>query len=348
MNRSRSGPFPSLRRAPSANGQIRLDLLGNPYGPSVHVQDALASCDDLHQPAGEREIRLHLRLANLVGVPPGWLTLANGIDELLQMVLLWRRESGPLVLFPPADPQEEHRARLHRLDILRLPRRDRFALPLDPATVASVPASATALVASPHDPSGTLLGSQDAVRLARTCELVVVDERHTEYSARTLIPFVREFENLLVLQTFETWAGLAGLPIAFAVARPEISADLARYRRPGGVALGAVLAAQATLDDLAYVRATVQRVREEKSRLYRTLRKLNMVSVPYPSWANFLLARVERGGAALFARELGRHNIRVHVPSHPDLGTDHLRISASSPDATLALKRALIEIAAPL
>ncbi len=348
MRRSSSGPIPSLRRAPSVNGQIRLDLLGNPYGPSVHVQDALASCDDLHQPSGERETRLHLRLASFVGVPPDWLTLTNGIDELLQMLYLWRRERGPLVLFPPADPEEEGRARLHGLDVLSLPRRERFALPLDPTTMTAIPPRATAYVASPHDPSGTLLGSQDIVRLARASEMVVVDERHTEYSGRTLIPFVREFENVVVLQTFETWAGLAGLPFAYAVARPQVGAELDRYRRPGGMALGAVVAAQATLDDLAYVRATVQRVREEKSRLYRTLRKLNMVSVPYPSWANFLLTRVERGDAAFYARELARRDIRVHLPSHPDLGADHLRISASSPDATLALKRALIEIAAPL
>ncbi len=348
MRRSRSGSLPLLRRAPHVNGQIRLDLLCNPYGPSVHVQDVLASCGDLHQPSGDRETRLHLRLASFVGVPPDWLTLANGIDELLQMLFLWRRESGLLLLFLPADPQDEQRAALNGFDVLRLPRTDRFALSLDPATLAHIPARATALVASPHDPSGTLLGSQDVVRLARACEVVVVDERHTEYSARTLIPFVREFENLVVLQTFETWAGLAGLPIAYAIAPPRVSEELGRYRRPGDVALGAVLAAHATLDDLAYVRGTVQRVREEKSRLYRTLRKLNMVSVPYPSWANFLLARVERGSAALFARELARRNIRVHIPSQPDLGADHLRISASSPDATLALKRALIEIAAPL
>ncbi len=348
MSRSRSGPFPSLRRAPSSNGQTRLDLLGNPYGPSVHVQDVLASSDELPQPAGERETRLNLRLASFVGVPSDWLTLANGIDELLQMLLLWRRDRGPVLLFPPSDPEEERRAALHQLDVLLLPRTGRFALQLDPPTVASIPAHATAYIASPHDPSGTLLGSQDAVRLTRACEVVVVDERHTEYSARTLIPFVREFDNLVVLQTFETWAGLAGLPFAYAVARPEVSAELAHYRRPGGVALGAVLAGHATLDDLAYVRATVQRVREEKSRLYRTLRKLNMISVPYPSWANFLLARVELGDAAYFARELAHRDIRVHIPTHPDLRADHLRISATSPDATLALKRALIEIAAPL
>lgn len=348
MSRSHSRSFAPLRRPPSVNGPLRLDLLGNPYGPSGHVHDVLASSDEIHQPAGEREIRFHLRLASVLGVPPDWLTLANGIDDLLQMIFLWRQDCGPLALFPPTDPHDEQRALLHGFDLLPFRRTDRFALALPPDTATRIPAGTTALVTSPHDPSGTLLGTQDAVRLTRLCDLVVVDERHGEYSARTLIPLVREFDNLVVLQTFETWAGLAGLPLAYAIAPPRTSRTLARYRRPGGVALGAVLAANATLDDLAYVRATVQRVREEKSRLYRTLRKLNMVSVPYPSWANFLLARVERSNASLVTRELALRDIRVHLPPQADHCTNHIRISAFTPDATLALKRALIEIAAPL
>ena len=346
MSRLRPQAPTGTRHSPAGGVPLRLDLLANPYGPSVHVQDALAAADDLHLPAGERETRLHLRLARHVGLPPDWLTLANGMDELLGMILLWRRHD-PLVLFPPGDPNDAHRAALHGVATVHLARSSRFALDLDAETVADLPRGATALVTSPNDPTGTLLGSQDAVRLARGCAVVVVDERHAEYSARTLLPFVREFDNLVVLQTLETWAGLGGLPLAYAVAPPRLSAPLAPDRRPCGVATAAVVAAHATLDDLAYVRATVARVREEKSRLYRTLRKLNMVSVPCPSWANFLLARAERGTADLLTRELARRDIRVHRPPQPGLER-YLRITATTPDATTALKLALIEIGAAL
>ena len=110
--------------------------------------------------------------------------------------------------------------------------------------------------------------------------------------------------------------------------------------------MGVVLAALATLDDLAYVRTTVQLIRQERSRLFRTLRKLNMVQ-PFPSWANFLLARVQRGDAILLERELAERGILVHRPQQPEL-TEHLKISAVGPESTLELKRALIEIAATL
>ena len=345
MSRPRSGAITAPRRSMPADRPARLDLLTNPFGPTVHVAEALASNDQLHLPACERELRLHLRLARVLGVPPDWLLLANGIDELLRMILLWRRDR-PLVLFPPSDLEDERRAELFGMDLLAIPRTADFALDIDPGWRTEIPRGATALVTSPNDPTGTLLGNQDAVRLARACGLVVVDERHAEYSGRTLIPLVREFENMLVVQTFETWAGLAGIPVAYAIAPPRLIAPLEDYRRPGGLTMGAVLAASATLDDLAYVRATVRRIRAEKASLFRMLRKLNMLQ-PVPSWANFMLVRIERGDPDHFARELARRDIQVHRPPHLEL-VDCLRISATRPDHTLALKHALVEIAAPL
>lgn len=332
--------------AAQREGPIRLDLLGNPYGPSVHVFDALAACDGLHLPADAAAERLRCRLAEFVGVPPQWLVLANGLDDLLDAILLWRRGRGPVVLFPPSDPAAADRCRRHGAEVAPFQRAPSFGLELDPAAAADLPPHATALIASPNDPTGTPLGTQEAVRLSRACDLLVVDERHGAYSGRTLVPLAREFENVVVLHTLETWAGLAGLPLAYAVAPPKLAGELAAYRRPSGVAMGAVVAAGATLDDLIRVRASVQWVRQERSRLYRGLRKLNLVR-PLPSWANFLLVRVERGERDGVAAGLSRRGIVVHRPPQPELAP-FLRISAGRPEHTDALKRALIEIAVEL
>jgi|SRR5579884_495184 len=344
MSRSRTGALAAPHRTRPADSPARLDLLPNPYGPSVYVAEAIAGSDELHLPACERELRWHLRLAREVGVPPDWLLLANGTEELLGVISLWRREH-PLVLFPPSDPVDERRAERHGIEVITVPRSPRFSLDLEPDVAARLPRDATALVTSPNDPTGTLLATQDAVRLLRRCEVVVVDERHGAYTGRSLVPLVREFENLIVVQTLETWAALSGFPVAYAIAPPRLISELEPYR-PRGLTMGSVLAAAATFDDLAYVRATVRRVREERASLWRMLRKLNMLR-PFPSWANFVLARIERGDADDFTRELARRDIQVYRTPQPAL-TAHLRISATRPDHTLALKQALIEIAAPL
>ena len=346
MSRSRPHLVAPRGRVLPGDGPIRLDLVTNPYGPSVHVLDVLSGAGDLHLPSGTRETKLQLRLAHVLGVPPDWLVLASGIDELLRMILLWRMGRGPIVLFPPSDPADDRRAAQFGMDIVRLPRGPAFSLGLEPTGPRLIPPGATALIGSPNDPTGTLLSTQDAVRLTRACELVLIDERYGEYSHRTLVPFTREFSNIIVLQSFETWAGLAGLPFAYAIGPPALLRELATFAPPDGVAMGAVLAATATLDDLAYVRATVQRVREERSRLYRMLRKLNMIQ-PYPSWANFMLTRVERGDADRVAIQLARRGIQVHRPRQAALDRC-LRISATLPEHTDALKSALIDLAVDL
>jgi histidinol-phosphate aminotransferase len=108
------------------------------------------------------------------------------------------------------------------------------------------------------------------------------------------------------------------------------------------VATGPLAAAHASLDDLRGLQQSVIRIKDEKARLYRMLRKMNMVR-PMPSWANFIMVRVERGDSSLYPDELLRRDISVHIPDAPELA-GYLRVSAASHDATAALRTALIEI----
>lgn len=340
---ARAGRASDRRRLPTLTPPLRLDLLVNPHGPSLRVLEAIASSDDLHLPRDGEIDRLRARLANLHAVSANWIVLGSGIDDLIFGAL--RMASGPAVLFPPTDPGQCRLAALAGRAVTEFPRSHRFAIDVDPEKL-EVPRDAVALAQSPNDPTGTILTAQDAVRMSRACAYLVIDERHAAYSPKTLVPLVREFENVIVLRTFETWAALSGFPIAYAIAPPKAAAALAERRFHRQAAASAVTAAHATLDDLTVVNGTVERIRDEKARLFRTLRKLNMIR-PYPSWANFLLVRFERGDIDLFEAELHRRDIRLHRPVHPMLA-GHVRISATTAEATAALKSALIEIAAGL
>jgi histidinol-phosphate aminotransferase len=218
------------RRLALAGGPLRLDLLSNPFGPSMRVQEALASQDDLHLHDHAREQRLKARLGALVGVPAEWIVLTNGADDALLMTMLAQRERGPVVLFPPTDPAGERLARLAATPSIAVPRSHRFSVDISPSVEIDAPAEGLAIVLSPNDPTGTLLAAPDAVRLSRRFRALIVDERHGEYSGRTLTPLVREFDNIIVIQSLETWAGLAGLPIAYLIARPALARQIEAYR----------------------------------------------------------------------------------------------------------------------
>ena len=214
-----------IQLRPSLVTPYRLDLLPNPFGPSLRVFEALSGGDALLPGAPDVEADVVARLAASLAVPARWLTLANGVDELLAAALFLHRDTGPAVLCPPTDPGHGRLVDLLGMESLPLPRSHRFAVEVDPADL-DLPGGSVVLVMSPNDPTGTLLSPQDAVRLARRAALVVIDERHGAYSPRSLLPLVREFENLVIVRTLETWAGLAGLPLAYAIAPPATAERL--------------------------------------------------------------------------------------------------------------------------
>jgi hypothetical protein len=80
-----------------------------------------------------------------------------------------------------------------------------------------------------------------------------------------------------------------------------------------------------------------------KGQLWREMRKMSVLSVPYPSWSNALLARIERGTREQVVQGLADRGIAVHVPPQDNL-RQHIRITAVSNDATMALREALVEI----
>jgi histidinol-phosphate aminotransferase len=307
----------------------------------LRVYEALSSELQLRRPAALLHGALVERLAALESIPPDWIAIGAGIDDLIVSVLRAYGGRDNLVLFPPTDLSvAEHAARLGINPVL-VPRSFQFTSDLGRTGLPAFPPNALTLIQHPNDPTGTPTTVHDAVRMIRRSRLVVIDERHGGYGARSMLPLVREFDRVVVLRTFETWAGLASLPVSFAIGAPEIITEI---KRAGivNVAAGPLLAAHASLDDPRGLNLAVSRIKEEKARMYRMLRKMNMVR-PMPSWANFVMVRTERGDPSLYPDELLKRDIRVHVPEQPELD-GYFRISAVSHEATAALRAALIEI----
>lgn len=321
---------------------IRLDGVANPYGPSLAVAEALATGPNERRTAAMLEHDLRGRIAAHIGVAPSWILIGNGADDLVERAFAAGRPGMPRVIFPPAAKHEVSIPSWGTPEIIELRRASNFRPDVDLETAAELPAGAIAVVGSPSDPTGQLLSVIETVRLCRACALVVIDERHGGYGPRSLVPIIREFDNAIVIQSLETWGGLDAFPIAWAVGHPKILEKMktTRNRGPGQ---GSLVAAMATFDDLAWVQATARRVRDERSRLFRMLRKLNLVQ-PLPSWAGFVLTRVTRGDAPFVRQELAERGILVAQPDSSELA-EYLRISAGKPEATDALKKALIEIA---
>ena len=126
----------------------------------------------------------------------------------------------------------------------------RIATELTGAEVAAEPDGAALIwVCNPNNPTGELRAVHEIAELARLHPdaAVVVDEAYFEYAGVTCVPLVEELPNVIVLRTLSKAFGLASLRVGYAVAAPDVAAELERRRPPASVSGPAARIAAAAL-----------------------------------------------------------------------------------------------------
>lgn len=313
---------------------VRLDGLVNPYGPVLAAREALATRDADHPAAASALEEVTEAIARHIGLPRAWVRLWSG-------TALGPPAAKPVLRLPPAGELPTLLADDAATSI-RLWRGEGFRPDLDLESVSELPSGAWAEVAVPHDPSGALLPIQGAVRLTRGAAMVVIDERLGGYGPRSFVMLAREYDTVVVAQSLAGAAGLGQWDRGWVVGSPRALAQLP-LTDASPWTRGEVLAHLATLADWEAVEQQVRRVREERSRLFRMVRKFNLLT-PIPSWAGFLLCRVERGSAEQVARLLDDRGVRIHVPNVEGTG-EFIRIGVGTPHDTDRLREALVDVA---
>lgn len=159
-----------------------------------------------------------------------------------------------------------------------------------------------------------------------------------------MLPLAVEFDNVVVLRSFDAWAGFQHPICTWAVTSSRAAAELNLEHavlEPESIA-----AALATLDNLTSLGATLRLIREERSRLYRLLRKLSFLE-PVPSWGPFLAARVQLVRRDDVVDGLLARKVRVHAPTETGLER-YIRIGIGSRSCMESLRVALIDLAPEL
>jgi histidinol-phosphate/aromatic aminotransferase/cobyric acid decarboxylase-like protein/imidazoleglycerol phosphate dehydratase HisB len=126
----------------------------------------------------------------------------------------------------------------------------RIATLLNGAQPDSEPDGASVLWrCNPDNPTGAITSARELVELARRHPnaAVVVDEAYIEYGGESVVPWLDECPNLIVLRTMSKAFGYAALRVGYAVAAPETAAVLEARRAPAPVSAPAARIAAAAL-----------------------------------------------------------------------------------------------------
>ncbi len=145
---------------------------------------------------------------------------------------------------------------------------------------------------SPNNPTGNTIPKEDVITLVSGFDgIVVVDEAYGEFSGESMIPYVNDYPNMIVLRTFSKAYGLAGLRIGYSVSCKAL-ADLTNIVKPPyNVNSFSQRMACLALESYDIFRDRYERIIELREELYNELLSIEGITV-YPTKANFVLIEV--------------------------------------------------------
>ncbi len=289
---------------------IKLNTNENPYPPSPRVREAILN--ELGGDAGSLRLysdpsALALRRAasRAFGLPVGQILQGNGSDELLSMLFRAMVDTGDRVAFAyPTYSLYETLACGFGASIDCVPFDSAFRLP---AELFGSPARLV-FVVNPNAPSGTAYALDDLRRLAHSLPrgVLVVDEAYADFAESSALQLVRELPNVVVLRTLSKSYSLAGMRVGLLLGSEAIVEGLTKVKDSYNVDRLALVAAEAALNDDAWMRENVERIKRTRSRLSQVLREMGLDVLP--SQANFVLVRLPsaqmaKRGIEFFRRE---------------------------------------------
>ena len=244
---------------------IKLASNENPRGPGPRVMQALAdTLPSLNRYPDANGFYLKQVLAERHGVAAECLTLGCGSNDILELVASGWLDRDSEAVF------SQYAFLVYGLATARSGALacvvDAVDYGHDAAAMAAAVNERTRVmyIANPNNPTGTYISDAALRELLDTVPssvLVVVDEAYYEYVDAADYPDTRALltthPNLLVARTFSKAFGLSGLRIGYSISHPDVADVLNRVRQPFNVSSLALAAAQAALQDSAWLSESV-------------------------------------------------------------------------------------------
>lgn len=185
-------------------------------------------------------------------------------------------------------------------------------------------------IANPNNPTGTLLKSTELKAFIAALPegvLCVLDEAYFEYNTdnekANSIQWIQEYPNLIVTRTFSKAYGLAGLRVGYSISHPIIADLLNRVRQPFNNNNLALVAAEAALNDEAYLQQSVLLNTQGMKQLTQAFQQLNLAWIP--SAGNFVSVDLNQPAMPIY-QALLRKGVIVRPVANYEM-PNHLRIS---------------------
>ncbi len=314
-------PYSSARDEFSGEAKVFLDANENSLGSPLTKW--YNRYPDPHQ------WKLKERISFVKTVDAENIFLGNGSDECID--LLYRCFCEPkkdnVIICPPTYGMYEVSANINDVEIRKAPLLDDFQLDL--VHLENLVDENTKLIwiCSPNNPTGNSITRADIEAVLNNFNgLVVIDEAYINFSKqKSFIQELKDYPNLVILQTFSKAWGLAGLRLGMAFASTEMIEVLNKVKPPYNINQATQDLALKALEEVGQVNDMIKILVDMRNALAEVFTQILIVEKVYPSDANFLLLKVQ-GARKLYDYLLTR-GIVVRDRSNVQLCDECLRVT---------------------
>tara|TARA_R110002072_G_scaffold25278_2_gene84780 strand:- start:9809 stop:10873 length:1065 start_codon:yes stop_codon:yes gene_type:complete len=241
--------------------------------------------------------KLRSKIADFRKVDQQNVFVGVGSDEAID--LLFRIFCSPgkdkIIINPPTYGMYKVSANINNVRIDEILLTEDFQLQTDKILNKVTDFTKLIFVCSPNNPTANNIDRNDIIDLIQNFDgLVVVDEAYIDFSEQdSFAEEVKNYPNLVVLQTLSKAFGLAGIRLGIAIADPVVISYMLKVKAPYNVNKLTSSVALKAFDEIEKVQKNIQHINTEKQRVLSALEGLDQIVKVFPSDANFLLFRVE-------------------------------------------------------
>lgn len=313
---------------PNIEGMIKLNTNENPYPPSPAVEKAMKEfdLDSLRlYPDPNSEILVNA-IAKRYNVNNDQVFVGVGSDDVLAIAFMTFFNSKKPILFPDITYSfYDVWAALFNIPYERPALDDNFNV----RTEDYYKENGGVVIANPNAPTG-IKQSEDMLRniIEHNRDVVVIiDEAYVDFSGESALSLTKEYDNVLIVQTYSKSRSLAGMRIGYAMGNPELIKAMNDVRFSYNsypmtrlsVAIGA-----AAIEDEEYFQKTNKMIIDTRE---WTKKKLTELGFSYgDSMTNFIFATHRSVNANEIFTKLREKKIFVRHFNSPRID-NYLRIS---------------------
>jgi histidinol-phosphate aminotransferase len=253
----------------------------NPYGPSPAARAVLSGTIPHACRYPDDEInQLVALLAQNEGVLPDHIVVGSGSGELLcALGLLHGQGGGEIIAAEPTYAELTNYAKHAGAQLKFVPVDKLLNHDLAAMRAAVSERTRAVYICNPNNPTGTAISAasiRSFVGSLPDSVTTIVDEAYLDFAdtdgVQTVADLISGAKRVVVLRTFSKIHGMAGVRCGYAIARPEVAAQIAAVRMSSGN-IFAMRAARASLGDKAFLSDTRRRIIASRKRITDELQR---------------------------------------------------------------------------